>query len=157
VDCPKRTGHNKLLFADVQQDACTDPTCYAAKVEAHVQASLASKPKLVQISTGYGSAKEGSAAIPRNKYVEIRAEKPDTPEKAKRPEFKTCRFTTEAIVTQGVEKGEVRKVCANPECPIHNPKKQPDKPNANWKAEQEKERKEAALANATGICREGKS
>ena len=22
LDCPKRTGHNKLLFADVQQDAC---------------------------------------------------------------------------------------------------------------------------------------
>jgi ParB family transcriptional regulator, chromosome partitioning protein len=22
VDCPKRTGHNKLLFADVRQDAC---------------------------------------------------------------------------------------------------------------------------------------
>jgi ParB family chromosome partitioning protein len=34
--------------------------------------------------------------------VEIRTEKPDTPEKAKRPEFKTCRFTTKAIVTQGI-------------------------------------------------------
>ena len=32
VDCPKRTGHNKLLFADVREDACTDPTCYAAKL-----------------------------------------------------------------------------------------------------------------------------
>jgi ParB family chromosome partitioning protein len=32
VDCPKRTGHNKLLFADVRQDACTDPNCYHAKV-----------------------------------------------------------------------------------------------------------------------------
>jgi ParB family chromosome partitioning protein len=26
VDCPKRTGHNKLLFSDLgKQDACTDP------------------------------------------------------------------------------------------------------------------------------------
>ena len=33
LDCPKRTGHNKLLFADVRQDACTDPACYSAKVE----------------------------------------------------------------------------------------------------------------------------
>ncbi|RSL18879.1 hypothetical protein EDE15_4485 [Edaphobacter aggregans] len=33
VDCPKRTGHNKLLFSDLgKQDACTDPTCYQAKV-----------------------------------------------------------------------------------------------------------------------------
>ena len=130
VECPKRTGHNRLLFADVQQDACTDPTCYAAKVEAHVQALIASKPKLVQISTSYGEQPEGSTAIPRNKYVEIETEKPDTPEKAKRPEYKTCRFTTEAVVTHGSEKGAVRKVCANPECPIHHPKKQPGKADA---------------------------
>ena len=151
LECPKRTGHNRLLFADVQQDACTDPTCYAAKVEAQVQALIASKPKLVQISTSYGTLPEGSAAIPRNKYVEIEAQKPDTPEKAKRPEYKTCRFTTEAVVTYGSEKGAIRTVCANPDCPIHNPRKQPSKPNAAAKAEQEKQRREEALAKATGL------
>ena len=151
LDCPKRTGHNRLLFAEVQQDACTDPTCYAAKVEAHVKAAVASKPKLVQISTSYGQQQEGNTAIPRNKYVEIAPEKPDTPEKAKRPEYKTCRFVSEAIVTQGSEKGELRKVCANPECPIHHPKKQPVKADASYKAEQDKQRREAALANATGL------
>jgi ParB family chromosome partitioning protein len=151
LDCPKRTGHNRLLFADVQQDACTDPTCYAAKVEAHVQATLASKPKLVQISTSYGTMPEGVAAIPRNKYVELRADKPKTPEMAKLPEFKTCRFMSEAIVTVGLEKGDVRKVCVNPECPIHHPKKQPNKASVNAKAEQEKERREETLANATGL------
>jgi ParB family chromosome partitioning protein len=105
----------------------------------------------VQISTSYGNLPEGSAAIPRNKYVEIEAQKPDTPEKAKRPEYKTCRFTTEAVVTYGSEKGVVRKVCANPDCPIHNPKKQPSKPSAAAKAEQEKQRREEALAKATGL------
>jgi ParB family chromosome partitioning protein len=139
------------LFADVQQDACTDPTCYAAKVEAHVQATLASKPKLVQISTSYGTMPEGVVAIARNKYVELRADKPKTPEMAKLPEFKTCRFMSEAIVTVGIEKGEVRKVCVNPECPIHHPKKQPNKANVNAKAEQEKERREEVLANSTGL------
>ncbi len=78
LECPKRTGHNRLLFADVQQDACTDPTCYAAKVDAHVQSSIAGKPALLQISTEYGALPEGSPAITRNKYVEIRAEKADT-------------------------------------------------------------------------------
>jgi ParB family chromosome partitioning protein len=151
VDCPKRTGHNKLLFADVREDACTDPTCYASKVEAHVKATIAAKPKLVQISTAYGQQPEGSATIPRNKYTEIRPEKPDTPEKAKWPEYKTCKDTTEAIVTQGSEKGEIRKVCANPACTIHHPKKQPTKADAGAKAEQEKQRREEALANATGI------
>ena len=103
----------------------------------------------MQISTSYGSQPEGSIAIPRNKYVEIEAEKPDTPEKAKRPEYKTCRFTTEAIVTYGTGKGELRKVCPNPDCSIHHPQKQ-TKADAGFKAEQEKRRKEEALAHATG-------
>jgi ParB family chromosome partitioning protein len=151
VDCPKRTGHNKLLFADVREDACTDPTCYAAKLEAHVQKQIATKPELVQISTAYGQQPEGSKLVTRSKYVEIRPDKPDTPEKAKWPEFKTCKHTTEAIVADGIDKGELRKVCTEPTCPIHHPKKQPSKADASFKAEQEKRRREEALANATGL------
>jgi ParB family chromosome partitioning protein len=153
VECPKRTGHNKLLFADVSgnSDACTDPACYAAKLDAHVKAKIAAKPELVQISTAYKQAAEGEKTIPRNKYVEIREEKPDTPEKAKRPEFKTCKYTVEAIVSDGVEKGELRKVCTEPTCPVHHPKKQIGKADADFKTEQEKRRREEALANATGI------
>ena len=152
VDCPKRTGHNKLLFSDLgKQDACTDPTCYAGKVEAHVAKTLVAKPQLVQISTSYGHQKEGSTTLPRNKYTEIRADKPTTKEEAKRPEFKTCKFTTEAIVTEGSEKGELRKVCSNAACPVHHPEKQHSRDDGKWKAEQEKKRKEEALAAATGI------
>src|SRR6185437_6983757 len=126
VECPKRTGHNKLLFADVSgnSDACTDPTCYAAKLDAHVKAKVAAKPELVQISTAYKQQPEGEKTIPRNKYVEIREEKPDTPEKAKWPEFKMCKYTTEAIVSDGIDKGELRKVCTEQTCPVHHPKKQ---------------------------------
>ena len=151
LDCPKRTGHNKLLFADVRQDACTDPTCYAAKVEAHVRLTIAAKPQLVQISTAYGQPQEGDKTIPRNKYVEIRAEKPETKEKAKWPEYKTCKYTTQAIVTNGSEKGEFRKICANPDCHIHHPRKQQTRADSSFKAEQEKRRREEALANATGL------
>ena len=152
VECPKRTGHNKLLFADVSgnSDACTDPNCYAAKLDAHVKAMVAAKPELVQISTAYKHP-EGEKIIPRNKYVEIREEKPDTPEKAKWPEFKACKYTTEAIVSDGIEKGELRKVCPEPTCPVHHPKKQMPKADVRFKAEQEKRRREEALANATGI------
>jgi ParB family chromosome partitioning protein len=151
VDCPKRTGHNKLLFADVREDACTDPTCYAAKLEAHVQKQIAAKPELVQISTAYGQQPEGSKAVSRSKYVEIRPDKPDTPEKAKWPEFKTCKHTAEAIVSDGIDKGELRKVCTQADCPVHHPKKQPTKADASFKAEQDKSRREQALANATGM------
>jgi ParB family chromosome partitioning protein len=77
VDCPKRTGHNKLLFSEMgKQDACTDPTCYQGKVDAHVAKTIAAKPKLVQISTAYGQQQQGSATLPRNQYTEIRPENP---------------------------------------------------------------------------------
>jgi ParB family transcriptional regulator, chromosome partitioning protein len=62
VDCPKRTGHNKLLFSEMgKQDACTDPACYQGKVDAHVAKTIAAKPKLVQISTAYGQQPSAGA------------------------------------------------------------------------------------------------
>jgi ParB family chromosome partitioning protein len=94
---------------------------------------------------------EGSKIVTRNKYVEIRQDKADSPEQAKRPEFKTCKYTTEAIIAEGLEKGEVRQVCTQPACPIHHPNKQPTKADVSFKAEQDKRRKEEALANATGM------
>lgn len=40
--CPKRTGANPDLFAEVKgADLCTDPTCHAAKVQAHRTATMA--------------------------------------------------------------------------------------------------------------------
>jgi ParB family chromosome partitioning protein len=154
VDCPKRTGHNKLLFSELgKQDACTDPSCHQAKVNAHVARQIAAKPQLVQISTAYGQQQQGSATLPRNRYTEIRPEKPTTKEEAARPEFKTCKYTTEAIVSEGIDKGEIRKICTEANCPVHHPKKHPqhNTNEAKWKAEQEKQRKEEAIANTTGI------
>jgi ParB family chromosome partitioning protein len=152
VDCPKRTGHNKLLFSDLgKQDACTDPSCYQAKVGAHVAKVIAAKPQLVQISTAYGKQQEGSKVLPRNQYTAIRDEKPKTKEEAKRPEFKVCKFTTEAIIAEGSDVGTVHKVCANPTCPVHHPKQETSRDDVKWKAEQEKQRNEQAIANTTGI------
>jgi ParB family chromosome partitioning protein len=154
ADCPKRTGHNKLLFADDlgrKGDRCTDPGCYSAKVSAHVAKTIAAKPELVQISTAYGAQKEGSPVLPRNKYTVIRDDKPKSKDDAKRPEFKVCKFTTEAIITEGNDVGTVHKVCANPSCAVHHPKQQTSRKDEKWKAEQEKQRKEQAIANATGL------
>ncbi len=153
LECPKRTGHNTLLFADIganQPDSCSDPKCYQAKVDAFVKQTVAAKPKLVQISTAYGKPSEDSAAIPRNKYVVIRQDKPQKKEQRDWPEYKTCKFTAEAIVTEGSEKGEIRKVCANPECPIHHGRKR-TQTDAAFKAEQEKRRREEAIAQTTGL------
>jgi ParB family chromosome partitioning protein len=154
ADCPKRTGHNKLLFGDDlgrQGDRCTDPNCYQAKVSAHVAQTIASKPELVQISTAYGSQKEDSPILPRNKYTAIRDHQPKSKDEAKRPEFKVCKFTTEAIITEGSDIGSIHKVCANASCPVHYPKQQTSRDDEKVKAEQEKQRREQAIANATGV------
>jgi ParB family chromosome partitioning protein len=156
ADCSKRTGHNKLLFGDdlgKHGDQCVDPKCYQAKLAAHVAKAVTAKPELVQISTAYGTQKEGSPVLPRNKYTAIRDDKPKSNDEAKRPEFKVCKFTTDAIVTEGSDIGTIHKVCKNPDCPIHHPKKVngASANDAQFKAEQEKRRREEAIANATGL------
>jgi len=151
LDCPKRTGHNKLLFADVRQDACTDPACYAAKLDAHVKATVTAKPKLVQITTAYGKPAEGSLVLPRNQYVEIRQDNPQRKGQSNWPEYRTCRSITEAIIAEGTDKGEIRKICADPNCPIHHPKKQQARTDAAFKAEQERRRREEVIAQTSGI------
>jgi len=100
LDCSKRTGHNKLLFSELgKQDSCSDPNCYQSKVSAHLAKTIAAKPQIVQISTAYGVQKQGSTTLPRNKYTAIRDDKPKSKDEATRPEFKVCKFTTEAIIT----------------------------------------------------------
>jgi len=153
-DCSKRTGHNTLLFEGMTNaDRCSDPKCYAAKLEVHVKQAVAQKSKLVQISTAYGKPAEGSPVIPRGKYVEIRQEKPKNKYQQDAPEYKACRFATEAIVADGTDKGAVRKVCVNPDCPVHHRKRQQQRDHADaaFKAEQEKRRREEAIAQTTGM------
>ena len=158
VNCPKRTGGNAQLFADIAEDACTDPACYQSKLDGFVAQTIAAKPKLVQISSAYGPAPatdSGNAALPRNKYIEIKPQDPNAKKQRDWPEYQTCKSMTEAIVTEGTEKGEVRKICADPECPVHRPKKQrpagDERINAEQNAEQEKQRREEAIANAVGL------
>jgi ParB family chromosome partitioning protein len=54
-------------------------------------------------------------------------------------------------VTEGSEKGEIRRVCANPACPIHHARKSKPATDAAVKAEQEKRRREEAIAQVTGL------
>jgi len=92
--------------------------------------------------------------LPRNRYTAIRDEKPKSNDEAKRPEYKVCKFTTDAIITEGSDVGTVHKVCANPTCPVHHAKKPINSSSAHdaqFKAEQEKRRREEAIANATGL------
>ena len=154
IDCPKRTGHNALLFAEMSNvDRCSDPACHQKKLDEHIKQTVSAKPKLVQISTAYGKPAEGSSVIPRNKYVEVKQEKPKNKNERDWPEYQTCKYATEAIVTEGTEKGETKRICSNLECPVHHPKRQQQRnhSDAAFKAEQEKRRREEALTQATGL------
>jgi ParB family chromosome partitioning protein len=83
AECPKRTGFNTLLFGEMgsQHDQCSDSGCYQAKMAAHVERKIAAKPKLVQISTAYGTRSEG-AVLPRSRYVALQL---TNPAKSKQP------------------------------------------------------------------------
>jgi hypothetical protein len=116
------------------------------------RATVAAKPELVQISTSYGGQKEGSTVLPRNKYTAIRDDKPKSKDDAKRPEFKVCKFTTEAIITEAGDVGTLHKVCANPTCPVHHPKQPTSRNDEKWKAERDKQRKEQARQHDRPPC-----
>ena len=144
VDCPKRTGHNKLLFSDLgKQDACTDPSCYQAKVDAHVAKTIAAKPKLVQISTGYGSQQEGSAIVPRDKYVEIAPEKPKDKEQANGPSTRPANSPPRPSSRTASTRAKSARFAPIPLAPSITRRSSSRNADASFKAEQEKQRREA--------------
>src|SRR5260370_11747195 len=121
ANCPKRTGFNKLLFAEVRKDSCRDPQCCSHKLDGHVWKTLESKPKLVQISSAWNS-REG-APLGRNHYMELQIKKAKTNGAATKlsPVQKPCEKMTEAIVMDGGKRGQIVKVCADPACRVHHP------------------------------------
>ena len=121
VNCPKRTGFNKLLFPDVRKDSCTSPDCFRAKIDASVKKTLETKPQLIQISAAWNS-REG-APLGRNRYVELEIKKPKPNGTSAKPSAvqKPCDKMTEAIIMDGGKRGLVVKVCADPACRVHHP------------------------------------
>ncbi|MGA9667761.1 MAG: ParB/RepB/Spo0J family partition protein [Terracidiphilus sp.] len=143
AECPKRTGFNTLLFGTAVHDACTDGTCYNNKLAKHIERQIAEKPKLVQITTGYGTRGVDSLVLGRNSYVALNLAKPA---KAKQPlsaNQKPCKQMAEAIVVDGAERGHTVKVCLDTNCPVHfadRASKTPDP--AQVAREREKRRRE---------------
>ena len=57
-DCPKHSGYNTRLFADVAEDMCLDAACWKQKSTRTLDNALAAKPQLVQIETTWNSSRE---------------------------------------------------------------------------------------------------
>ncbi len=140
--CPKRTGFNTLLFAEVREDSCADAGCFKRKLDAHIAQRIAKIPNLVQISHDYQRA-EKSPVLPRRDYVEVVARK-NPKAKNTLPENKLCDHLTPAIHTDGIDKGRLVKVCANPECKVHfgNRQKEEEQRLA-WKTQRAAENRKA--------------
>jgi ParB family chromosome partitioning protein len=64
--------------------------------------------------------------------------------------FNLAQFSPGPSITEGSDVGTIQKVCSNPACPVHHPTRQTSR-DEKWKAEQEKQRRDQAVANATGL------
>src|ERR1700687_5486923 len=148
-NCPKRTGYNKLLFAEVRKDSCTDPQCFRAKIDAHVSKTLDTKPQLVQISSAW-SSREG-APLGKNRYVELEIKKAKTNGTSSKgaPYTKQCQKMTEAVVMDGGRRGEVVKVCADLSCRVHHPDTPSPEQVAKERTEERKRIEKEKLAITT--------
>jgi ParB family chromosome partitioning protein len=118
VTCPRRSGYNTSLFADVQGDQCLDGACYETKINAHIDRELAARPELVQIENGYRSPKEKRPdAVQRGHFREV--EQNDNPDAER---VTPCEAAKPAIIVYGKRVGTILTVCTDNNCPVHDPR-----------------------------------
>jgi len=113
TSCPKRTSAAPLLFPEVgRDDRCTDPACWTAKIEAHIEQALAqgdgdSKPLRLSEEYSYGQVKD-TGIVQAGKWREIGR-------KAGR-----CEHARKGVIVKGHGRGKVMTVCAEPKCKVHH-------------------------------------
>jgi ParB family transcriptional regulator, chromosome partitioning protein len=116
--CPRRSGYNTALFADVTSDDCLDGDCYRMKITAHITRKIAARPELVQIETVWRNPKERQpGALPRGHYREIEplVENPDA------EPIMPCPSARPAIIVYGKGVGSIVAVCTDEDCSVHDP------------------------------------
>ena len=112
VTCPRRSGFNTSLFADVQGDQCLDAPCFHVKVNAHIDREVAAHPELIQIENGYRNHKEQRpGAVRSGTFREIENPNPDAELVA------ACQATKPAIIVYGKRVGTTLTVCTDNDCP----------------------------------------
>jgi ParB family transcriptional regulator, chromosome partitioning protein len=134
ANCPKRTGFNTLLFSEVREDSCVDAACFNRKLDAHIAQRVEKVPNLVMISEAYNTTGE-TPVLPRRNYVEVVTRKGKKGAGA-RPEEKLCGHLTPAIHADGMDKGQIVKVCADSTCKVHfGERQEQERQRLQWKAE----------------------
>ncbi len=116
VTCPRRSGFNTQLFADVQGDQCFDAPCYQSKVTAMLYREIAGHPEFVQIETSWRNPKEQRPGILQtHQYWTLKT--PENPD-AEPP----CDHSRTALIVYGKGVGKTFPVCTDRDCPVHDPR-----------------------------------
>ena len=118
LDCPKRTGNNKLLFADVKQgDTCTDPGCFAGKVtraiDVAVEQLTAKGEKVVRISENWQRA----ATLPKDALISSQY---TALQGYIRNAQQECPDFAVGVYVDGHERGKRQNVCLDGKCKVHS-------------------------------------
>lgn len=117
--CPRRSGFNTTLFADVQGDHCLDAPCFNTKINAHIDREIAAHPGLIQIENGYRAPKEQRPGAVRSgtfREVEIDNSNPDA------EPVMPCEAAKPALIVYGKRVGTTITVCTENNCPVHDPR-----------------------------------
>ena len=118
VTCPRRSGYNTALFADVVSDQCLDSSCYHSKVEAFLDREIAAHPGLVQIENGWRNPKEQRPGAVQRGHVRELDTVVDNPDAEL---VMPCDAAKPAIVVYGKQLGRKLTVCTDKHCPVHDP------------------------------------
>ncbi len=119
VTCPRRSGFNTSLFADVQGDQCLDAPCFQTKINAHIDREIAAQPELIQIENGYRAPKEQRPGAVRSgtyREIDTTSQNPDAEPVA------PCEAAKPAIIVYGKRVGTTLTVCTDNHCPVHDPR-----------------------------------
>lgn len=137
--CPKRTGANQALFADLttNEDTCVDPACFADKQKAFTaraqQLAKEQGSPLLKISSKHSTEKLEKPAVEiRASAVKVQQGKAVETQRAVVVATKAvkegqwvaskkgaCPATVQAIATDGPDQGKTRFVCADQKCTVH--------------------------------------
>ena len=117
VTCPRRSGYNTALFADVVSDQCLDSSCYQSKIEAFLDREIAAHPGLVQIENGWRNPKEQRPGAVQRGHIRELPSMIDNPDAE--PQM-PCAAAKTAIVVYGKQLGRKLTVCTDKHCPVHD-------------------------------------
>lgn len=113
LNCPKRSGYNKTLFADIKHaDTCLDPLCYQQKVRAFLTlkgAELEAKhgKPVALISLYYDNESQMPGVVGREQFEPIER-------KADR-----CQFAEPALCADRQHYGQAKWICREVTCKDH--------------------------------------